>query len=238
MLGVFKKTFCSQYANSAIVTQLVQNMNDYIDPRKSLLDFYNLVWNVDTAVGFGLNIWGRIVGVSRVVPIPATSGSFGFQNTNFPPDWQNMGVIAQPSTGGPFYSGQVATGGFTLDDDAYRVLILTKALANIVATDAPSLNALVRNLFPGRGRAYTRDLGKSNTSVGGMQMTYVFEFKLTTIEFAILSFSGVLPSPAGVGVNVLVIPTGYFGFRESGNRQHGFRETGQPGAFYVLPIGS
>lgn len=235
MLDVFKKTFCSQYANSPIITQLVQNMNDYIDPRKSLLDFYNLVWNVDTAVGFGLDIWGRIVGVSRVIPIPAALGSFGFQTDNFPPDWQNFGVAGQSATGGPFYSGQVNTGGFTLNDDAFRVLILTKALANIVATNAPSLNALVRNLFPGRGRAYTLDGGKSNTSVGGMRMTYVFEFKLTTIEFAILSFSGVLPTPAGVGVNVIVVPSGFFGFRESGNRQHGFRETGVAGAFYVVP---
>lgn len=210
-------------------------MNDYIDPRKSLLDFYNVVWNVDTAVGFGLNIWGRIVGVSRVIPISASTGSFGFQTANVPPDWQNMGVVGQPSTGGPFYSGQADTGGFKLNDDAYRVLILAKALANIVATNAPSLNALVRNLFPGRGRAYTRDGGQSNTSVGGMQMTYIFEFPLTSIEFAILSFSGVLPSPAGVGISILAIPSGYFGFRESGNRQHGFRETGQTGAFYVPP---
>src|SRR5579859_260338 len=108
MLGVFKNTVISQYANSAIVTQLVQNMNDYLDPRKSLLDFYNLVWNVDTAVEFGLDIWGRIVGVSRVIPIPAAQGSFGFQTDNIPYDWQNFGVLSQPSTGGPFYSGQVS----------------------------------------------------------------------------------------------------------------------------------
>lgn len=231
------ETICSEYANSPTLLQLLRNMNDYIDPRKSLLDFYNVVWNVDTAVGFGLNIWGRIVGVSRVIPIPATLGSFGFVNDDFPYNWQNFGTPGAAATGGPFYGGQTNTGGFTLNDDAFRVLILTKALANIVATNAPSLNALVRNLFPGRGRAYTIDRGKSNASAGGMAMTYVFEFKLSTIEYAILAFSGVLPHPAGVKVNVLVVPSGYFGFRESGNRQHGFRETGLPGAFYKAPIG-
>src|ERR1700749_2298186 len=152
----FGQTICSQYANSPTLLQMVKNMNDYIDPRKSLLDFYNLVWNVDTAVGFGLNIWGGIVGVSRVIPIPATLGSFGFQTDNIPFDWQNFGTPLSPATGGPFYAGQTNTGGFALNDDAYRVLILTKALANIVATNAPSLNALVQNLFPGRGRCYTR----------------------------------------------------------------------------------
>lgn len=222
------KTLCSQYANSPTLLQLLANMNDYIDPRVNLVQFYNYVWNVDTAVGFGLDIWGRIVGVPRVIPIPGTSGSFGFDNSDRPYDWQNFGIPGNPGTGGPFYAGQVDTGGFALDDSAYRTLILTKALANIVATNAPSLNALLRNLFPGRGRAYTIDRGN-------MAMSYVFEFPLTTIEYAILAFSGVLPHPAGVLVNVVVIPSGFFGFRESGNRQHGFRETGLAGAFYFVP---
>ena len=195
--------------------QLSINMNQYLDPRADLIAFYNYVWNVDTAVGFGLDIWGRIVGVSRIVPIPGTAGSFGFQNSDSPPDWQNFGN-GSPGVGGPFFAGQQVTGGFSLNDDSYRTLILTKALANICATNAPSMNQLIRNLFPGRGKAYTSDLGKSNTSVGGMQMTYVFEFSLTTIEYAILAFSGALPHPAGVGVSILVIPQGSFGFREQG----------------------
>lgn len=210
-------TICSQYANSPTLLQLLTNMNDYIDPRKNLLAFYNNVWNIDTAVGFGLDIWGRIVGVSRVVPIPGSAGSFGFANDDFPYDWQNFGDKFHPGGGGPFFAGQVNTGGFTLNDDSYRTLILTKALANIVATTAPALNQLIRNLFPGRGRAYTIDLGKSNASAGGMAMRYVFEFSLTSIEYAILAFSGVLPHPAGVQVSILVIASGgNFGFQEQG----------------------
>lgn len=224
----FLQTFVSQYANSPTIAQLITNMNDYIDPRKNLIEFYNFVWNVNTAQSWGLDIWGRIVGVARVIPIPGTTGSFGFQNSDFPPDWQNYGNANGGGGGGPFYAGQVNTGGFTLDDNSFRTLILVKALANIVSTDAPSLNALVRNLFPGRGRAYTIDRGN-------MAMSYVFEFKLSTTEYAILAFSGVLPHPAGVLVNVIVVPSGYFGFRESGNRQHGFRETGDAGAFYSVP---
>lgn len=228
-------TICSQYANSPTLLQLLTNMNDYIDPRRNLVEFYNFIWNVDTAIGFGLDIWGRIVGVSRVIPIPGTTGVFGFNNSDIPPDWQNFGNRNGGGSGGPFYDGSVITGGFALNDDAYRTLILTKALANIVSTTAPSLNQLVQNLFPGRGRAYTIDRGKSNASAGGMAMSYVFEFKLSTIEYAILAFSGVLPHPAGVLVSVIVVPSGFFGFRESGNRQHGFRETGEVGAFYFVP---
>lgn len=193
-------------------------MNGYIDPRNNLIDFYNYVWNVDTAVGFGLNNWGRIVGVSRVITIPGSAGAFGFANDDTPPDWENFGSAdaAPGAVGGPFFSGQISTGGFTLNDDSYRTLILTKALANICATTAPALNQLIQNLFPGRGRAFVVDGGKTNSSVGGMRMTYVFEFALSSIEYAILAFSGVLPHPAGVLVNITVIPAGTFGFEEQG----------------------
>jgi hypothetical protein len=227
MLNV-EQTICSQYANSPTLLQLITNMNDYIDPRQNLLAFYTNVWNVDTAVGFGLNIWGRIVGVSRTIPIPGTTNSFGFANPDIPPDWQNWGNRDQPGAGGPFFAGQISTGGFTLNDASYRTLILAKALANIVATTAPALNQLIQNLFPGRGRAYTIDRGN-------MAMSYIFEFPLTTTEYAILASSGVLPHPAGVLVSIVVIPGGRFGFAESGTRQHGFRETGQTGCFYSIP---
>jgi hypothetical protein len=206
-----EQTILSQYANSPTLVQLVQNMNQYIDPSTNFAQFFDFIWNVDTAQGFGLDIWGRIVGVSRVIPIPGTNGSFGFANADVPFDWQNFGNANAPGSGGPFFAGQQNTGSFSLNDTAYRTLILAKALANIAATTAPALNQLVTNLFPGRGRAYTQD-GRD------MTMTYVFEFSLTSIEFAILSFSGVLPHPAGVLTKITVVPvvTGFFGFSEMG----------------------
>lgn len=203
-------TIASQFANSPTLLQLVANMSQYIDPSTDFDNFFDFIWNVDTAQGFGLDIWGRIVGVSRVIPIPGTNGSFGFFNADVPYDWQNFGSISNAG-GGPFYAGQANTGSFSLNDDAYRVLVLAKALANIAATTAPALNQLVTNLFPGRGRAYTID-GRD------MTMTYVFEFSLTSIEYAILAFSGVLPHPGGVLTKISVVPvdTGFFGFSEMG----------------------
>lgn len=227
------QTLCSEYANSRTILQLIANMNQYLDPRANMILFYNRIWNINTAVGFGLDIWGRIVGVSRVVPIPGTTGRFGFDNSDTPPDWQNFGSMDSPGVGGPFFAGEVTTGGFTLNDDSYRTLILTKALANICATTAPAMNQLLRNLFPGRGRAYTVDGGKSNTSVGGMRMTYFFEFALSSVEYAILAFSGVIPHPAGVLVSISVVPSGkFFGFEEAGS------PPSQPfnvGVFYLPP---
>lgn len=202
-----EQTIQKEFANSPSMRRIIACMNSYLDPRASLIAFYNYVWNIDTAVGFGLNIWGRILGVSRVIPLPGDEGSFGFHNADVPPDWENFGS-PMSSGGGPFYNGAVTTGSFSLNDTAYRTLLLTKALANITATTAPALNALLQNLFPGRGRAFVRDNHD-------MTMTYVFNFSLSSIEFAILQFSGVLPHPGGVGVNVQVIPIGFVGFKEA-----------------------
>jgi Protein of unknown function (DUF2612)/PASTA domain len=201
-------TVISQYANSPTILAMVANFAEYFDPAQNLQSFYLDVWNIDTAIGFGLDIWGRILGVSRVIPIPGTSGAFGFENSDTPPDWENFGNLNDVLSGGPFFSGQISGNSYKLNDGPYRTLLLTKALGNICATTAPALNALITNLFPGRGRCYTRD-------GGAMTMTYVFEFPLTTIEYAILAYSGVLAHPAGVGVNINVAAGGFLGFAEA-----------------------
>lgn len=211
------RTIISQYANSPTLNALVENMNEYIDPRVNMQAFYDFVWNVDTAVGFGLDIWGKIVGVSRLLKIPANTKTLGFANADFPPDWA-------PFNQGTFFTGGSTGQAFILPDDTYRTLILTKALANIVATTAASMNQLLRNLFPGRGVTYVTDNG-------GMSMTFYFEFDITSAEYAILTQSGALPHPAGVQFNVVVIPAGVFGFQEAGPPAEPFDQ----GTFYQPP---
>jgi hypothetical protein len=198
-----EQTIISQYANSPTLVRLITNMNEYIDPRANLDAFYRFVWNVDTAVGFGLDTWGAIVGVGRLLQIPGADPIVGFDNPSFPDDWF-------PMSQGRWARENEVTTAYELPDDAYRVLILTKALANIAATTAPALNQILRNLFPGRGRAYVRDLGN-------MAMQFVFNFRLSTVEYAILTQSGALPHPAGVFYSVVVIPAGLFGFQGQGN---------------------
>lgn len=180
-------------------------MNATIDPRADLAEFYRAYWNVDTATGAGLDIWGRIVGVSRLLRIPGgTDPIVGFDTGNVPYDWQTMSY-GRWATNGEGTGGQA----FELNDAAYRTLILVKALANISATSARSLNAVLQLLFPNRGRVYVRDLGE-------MRMQFVFNFSLSPVERAIVSQSGVLPHPAGVFYSVVISPiASLFGFRNS-----------------------
>lgn len=196
-----ERTIISQYGNSATITQLIRDMNQYLDPRADFDQFFDYVWNVETAQGFGLDIWGRIVNVSRVLQISPDPLYFGFSDAlpgSYPFEEQ------------PFYDGIPAqTAGYTLADDAYRQLILIKALSNIYNTSAPALNQLLQNLFKDRGRCYVNDLGN-------MQMRYTFEFQLTKYEFAMITQSGVLSRPAGVYATVLTSVFPVFGFSEAG----------------------
>lgn len=221
-----QRTIIAQFANSPTITGIVQSMNDALDTSLLFDMFYRFVFNVDTAVGFGLDYWGRIVGLpnGRLLQLGTNSQILGFENGDIPPDWA-------PFNQGTFFTGADASTTFILADDAFRTLILAKALANITATNSKDLNKLLRNLFPGRGRAYVVDRGQSNTAVGGMQMSFIFEFALTAVEYAILTQSGVLPHPAGVGFNVIVIPAGQFNFREEGQQATPFGG----GTFYLPP---
>lgn len=199
MLNV-EQTIISQYGNSATITQLVRNMNQYVDPRADFDAFYDFVWNVETAQGFGLDIWGRIVNISRELTIPAALTYFGYNEAS---------PGSYPFGEAPFFvASSDATQTYRLADDAYRTLILTKALANISAVNAPTLNQLMLNLFAARGRCYVNDMG-------GMQLRYTFEFLLTDFEYAIMTQSGAIPRPAGVGAYIITTDAPVFGFSEA-----------------------
>lgn len=207
MLNV-ERTIISQYANSATLVQLIQNANEYFDPRVNFQQFYDFVWNVDTAQGFGLDILGEIVGVDRLLQIPiSTQNFFGFNNASVPADWR-------PFNQGTFFNGSLIGNGFFLPDNAYRVLILTKALANIVDTTARSINTLLRNLFAAdRGRCYVIDLGN-------MAMQYTFEFDPILAPWELAMLQATLPHPSGVMISVVsVSPDGFFGFQEAGDAE-------------------
>ena len=228
-----EQTIISQYGNSATITQLVRNMNEYLDPRADIDAFFDFVWNVDTAQGFGLDIWGRIVNISRLLTVPTSPEYFGFGEAV-------PGVF--PFNEAPFYDGTPpASQTYKLADDVYRKLILIKALANISRPTAPAINQILQNMFTGPrtypvlsytpldmfvldqghldytvgstvsdvNRCYVNDLG-------GMQLRYTFEFNLYPWELAILTGSGALPRPAGVSIILFQSALPLFGFSEAG----------------------
>lgn len=187
------QTLLAQYANSPTISALVGYSNDWLDPQTNIDDFVSDVWDIKTARGFGLDLWGKIVGVGRVLNVPGNYQFFGFQNSDDNPFGQE-----------PFYS-ESAANSFSLTDDAYRRLIMAKAMANISAGTCQNINAMLQYLFKDVGPAYVLDMLD-------MRMRYVFEGDLSAADAAIISNSGVLPRPAGVLIEVITFPAATFGF--------------------------
>lgn len=202
-------TIISQYANSPIICNLIKKMDIAIDPNTDISEFYQIFWNVETAKGFGLDFWGKVVGIERQIYITAEDEFIGFAN----------GFV-------PFNQGSWASDGITerkhiLDDETYRKVILLKAFRNIIYATFPNINKLLRIMFQERGRVY---IVKNNT----MSARYVFEFTLLPIERAIIRQTNILPTPSGVLIEF---------YEPEINNTFGFTETelapfGQ-GAFFM-----
>lgn len=177
----------SQYANSPSLDAVLLNVSAYFDPTYNFSNFYDFQMNVDTAQGYGLDVWGRIVGVVRTVKVQnaawfgfveALPGSLSFDPTvtfTYQPalgfaesgSWQTYGFgtfglhplwsTAGGAGGGPFYGGQGLTSNYNLTDDQFRLLILAKAMANITNGSIPAINQILMSLFPNRGNAFVTE---------------------------------------------------------------------------------
>lgn len=179
-----RRTLLSQYANSPIIIGLIGALNYALDRKAAINAFYRMVWNIETAEGYGLDIWGRIVGVSRALFV-SDSLYLGF----------SASTDAVPFGSGIFWGSARLTPNFKLTDIAYRRLILAKAALNITDSSIPAINAILRALFPNYGNVYVRDNND-------MTLTYVFGSALSKVDYAIVSQSGALPKPVGVSFDV------------------------------------
>lgn len=209
-------TLVSQYATSPTLVQLIRSFDEAVSPDYDLEQFYRYIWNIGrTALGYGLDVWGRIVGVDRVLQV-AVGNWFGFaEATN---------LSAQPFGQGAFYSGVPLTESYALTDQAFLLLIFAKAATNITDCSIPAINQVLLKLFPGRGNCYVTDgrnvdgtawfgFAEAGNAAGfgqapfgdlmaalpaNMTMTYVFDFALQPYEVSIVQSSGALPKPVGV----------------------------------------
>lgn len=182
----WQQTILSQYSASTILLTYLDFLAQNLDVTDAVGGFYDNVWNIDTAVGWGLDFWGKIVGVSRVLAV--TSPFFGFANAG------DVNIVGFDQA--PFYSGQSLTGNVSLSDDAFRQLILAKAAANISDCSIPSINQILISLFGASGICYVQDNGD-------MTMAYVFGFALSPVQISIIETAGILPRPTGVSVTII-----------------------------------
>lgn len=208
MSALVEKTIMSQYANSPRLLTIIRGLAAAIDPAKFTDDYYQLIMSIPTANSHGLNIWGRIVGIGRTVKFANPEGEyFGFEDGFYPFNER------------PFSGAGSESDAWELTNDAYRELILLKALSNIIYATAPNINTLMKAIF--NDVAYC-------LITGHMQMRYVFEFDLSPYQRYLVYNTDILPRPCGVEISIIINlnADGIFGFDGSGLQPFGY------GTFY------
>ena len=191
------KTIYTQYKrDSSNLCDLIDRAALGLDVQQDFADFHKNFWDIETATGVWLDVWGVIVAVDRFLELPDDGLFFGTKEG----DWLgfNQGV---------FYNGVQNTNTYALSDDIFRRVIIAKAMANIAASDATSINSILTYFFAGRGKAYV-------TQPANMALNYVFEFTLEPWEKALLTQDKIYPRPAGVLLNFIELEREYWGFAE------------------------
>ncbi|MBE1237499.1 DUF2612 domain-containing protein [Phaeovibrio sulfidiphilus] len=189
-------TLQSQYSASPVIRSLVAGKAARLDPANDILLFYRTVFDIRTARGPGLDIWGRILGISRSLELDE-GDVLGFNGSGL-----------RAFDNGVFNPG-AATRTFALADAPFRELLMFKALANISSADAATLNALLNRLF--------RGLPVFVLEVGVMRIRCVFPFLLEPWQRSLFRKGGLLARGAGVGFEWLEHePGSTFGFSGSG----------------------
>ena len=189
-------TIQSQYSTSERIIALVRSSRIRILPDADIDLFFQKIFDIDTAEGVGLDIWGRIVGVDRNLPMTETEHWFGFAEAEYGPFGED-----------PFWDGDLNIWNQPLDDDQFRNLLMWKALANISTADAASLNALLQAMFEGKEIVVREN--------GPMQITLYVYFDLEPYQRGILEQYGLMAKGAGVGFDWIEIPLPVFGFNEA-----------------------
>lgn len=155
------QTVVGQYQNSPTLLRLISDFNQYIDPSLNFEQFLQMVWNIDTAAAFGLDVLGRILNVSRQINVPK------------------------------IFPATVAPGLLSLTDEPYRALLRAKALSNISASSAPGINGVLRALFAGRGNAFSENLGNMHMRYKFLFALQAYEYGIMAQSQALPQPAGV-----------------------------------------------
>lgn len=175
-----------QYGSSPVLNKLVENWRTTFSFEDDLKNFFDKVYNLETATTYGLNVWGTILNTSRIIFIPsytATNPTFGFQGTGL-----------QPFNQGIFYTGAQPY-YFTLTDEQYRILLLFRFVGAFSNGSIAGLNRCLKTYFRDRGLIYVEPTAKMFYNIKS-------DFSLTANEILILTYTNALPIPSGVGISI------------------------------------
>lgn len=175
----------SQYANSPRFVKLVEGMRSQFNNAQTIEDWFNVVYNLKTAEGYGLDIWGIILNRSRYI----TYNDNGTEKTVY--------LKGAKTVDGIDYTEEQI-------ENLYRSVLFLTLMSYITNATMNSLSLLLRDFFKERGICYIVEYNP-------MEIRIVFDFYLNGLESVI--FPVVMPKPTGVGISFQQLPlSSFFGF--------------------------
>jgi uncharacterized protein DUF2612 len=172
-----------QYNDAEKLLSLLQDKQDWLNENQEQFwtDWFNNVFNLQTANDFGLAVWAIILGMPLFINVnPSPPGKpiwgFGPYRKNF-----NRGVF-------PF-----SVGGLILTTEQKRLVLRLRYFQLITRGARPEINSFLNIVFSDLGSVYALD-GLN------MNMVYVFKFKPDPILLSVLQQYDLLPRPTAVGI--------------------------------------
>ena len=189
------KALIWQYNEATNLQSLLQQKQDWYDTNQTQFwtDWYNNVFNLETANEFGCAVWAIILGIPISAIVPPTSPQ---------PTW-GFGGFNQNFTNGNFSNTGSSVVSLTLEQQ--RLILQLRYYQLTSNGTVPLINAMLKSLFGSQGVAYVLD---------GLDMTceYVFTFQPSSEVLFVLEQFDLLPRPAGVGIRLTILGSPIFGF--------------------------
>ena len=183
-------TIIRQYFTSPRMRRILENFRDNLDATPFYDMLLDRIIDPRTAVSWGLDIWGRIVGVSRYLDV-GTDKFIGFEEAK--------DITTDTFGYAIWYNGFDASGtALYLTDDMYRKLIFAKAWANISDTSIASINGCLQMLFSDSGLIFAKDNFDRT-------ITIIMDFTPDPSQIAIITKANVIPIAAGVSIQYQIV---------------------------------
>ena len=157
-------TVVSQYANSPIITGVIQSIAAALDATASYDAFFSSVWDISTAVGYGLDRWGRVLDINRTIPVVSAIPYFSVDDPVYGLDNPNAPVMLPTSPA-------TQTTQVTLLDVDYRNLLMAKAALNIAPGSSSGIMGVLNTFFNNyESNVFVSDTNNTITSLFGLSV--------------------------------------------------------------------
>lgn len=187
-MAVYTNSTYIQFEQATNLNNLLSGLAPYLTINEDT--FYNDFFNINTCIGDGLDNWGKLLNVPRVIYTPDLIECFGFDtgetptplDTGYPQNFDN----------GNFWGGQMVAN--TLTDDQYRLLLRLKYFSLNTNASLGALNYCMNIIVQLINPIYKAKFSE----IGLMELTLEVNFYFNDLQYAIFSNKAFMPIPLGV----------------------------------------